>query len=262
MNFLRRHERLALFVYVFVAATVPYFFINRFNDGRVSARLGLPVDELIPYQQPWEFIYMSFQLMTFLPFVIVRDLALLHRMARAATFIWIFAYGTFLLYPVEMVRWVDPTHEGFLAWGVRLNNLADGPFNCFPSLHVSIAVLMAFTAWKADRVVGGVAVVLAFLIAVSTLTLKQHYVVDVLAAFVLSGTACAVFLGPYRERGPHVALRRRTALILPALYAVAIAGLYVAYGLGVELPPSRWTHLERVVSPAGGPATNFVTPLP
>jgi hypothetical protein len=59
-----------------------------------------------------------------------------------------------------------------------------------------------------------------------------------------------------------VALRRRTALILPVLYAVAIAGLYVAWRSGVELPPSKWTHLERNVAEAAGSGTIFVTPVP
>ena len=243
-TFYRNNERLLLFLYVFFCATVPYFFINRFNDGRPARELNTPLDALIPYQQGWEFVYMSFQLMTFLPFVIARDLDLVRRMVKAATAIWIVAYTTFLILPVQMLRWVDPTREGFVAWGVRLNNAADGPFNCFPSLHVSIAILMAFTAWKADRVVGAIALVQAFLIAVSTLTLKQHYLVDVLAAFVLSGTACHHFLGPYRERGPHVAWPRRTAAILPTLYVIAIALLYGAYQAGVPVAPSKWAHME------------------
>ncbi len=75
----------------------------------------------------------------------------------------------------------------FLDLLYRLICLADSPRNCFPSLHVSIATLIALVIWRCRRRLGVAFLCWALLIAISTLTTKQHYALDVLA-----GTALAV----------------------------------------------------------------------
>jgi membrane-associated phospholipid phosphatase len=62
----------------------------------------------------------------------------------------------------------------------------DGPANCLPSLHVSTA-LMALTAFtrrsgaSSNLLANSVATLIAVATIVSTLTFKQHYVVDLIA---------------------------------------------------------------------------------
>src|SRR6185436_14225959 len=53
--------------------------------------------------------------------------------------------------------------------------LFDVPENCFPSLHVSLAIIAA-AYWPRARWIG---IAWAIAIAVSTMTTKQHYFVDV-----------------------------------------------------------------------------------
>lgn len=63
----------------------------------------------------------------------------------------------------------------------------DLPTSCLPSMHVAGSVLAALSLWKKRRLVFGVWSFWAGAVSVSTLTVKQHYLADVVA-----GTALAV----------------------------------------------------------------------
>ena len=238
--FYRDNERFLLVLAVFLTATVPYFFINQFNQGRQAAYLMTALDAVIPFQKGWEFVYMTFQLMCFLPFTIVRDIQLLRRMWQAYGMVYGIAYASFVIFPVEMVRVPVSEVHSFLDWGVRVNLAIDAPFNCFPSLHVAIAFTSAWTVWMASRRLGALSFLHAAAIAISTLTLRQHYIADVLAALVLTSAASFWFLVPYR-RHARSAFPTRFALIIPSLYAVGIGIAYLCYAAGVPAPPeTKW----------------------
>jgi membrane-associated phospholipid phosphatase len=96
------------------------------------------------------------------------------------------AYATYLLFPVYFQR---PHLEvtSFHTWLLSIEYL-DRPYNHFPSLHVTTSWL----AVHASQVSRGSKVGLAAVatgISVSTLFVKQHYVVDVVYGFVLAWTA-------------------------------------------------------------------------
>ena len=62
-------------------------------------------------------------------------------------------------------------------WQFELTHNADGPYNCFPSLHITNCVVVALAHWRGRWrywMLGWAA-----LIAVSTLTTKQHFFYDI-----------------------------------------------------------------------------------
>jgi membrane-associated phospholipid phosphatase len=67
------------------------------------------------------------------------------------------------------------------------NNLVNDPFVCFPSMHVSLATLP--TLLLLDRIKEFNSKLLLFivliLISLSTITLKEHYFVDMIAGFAM-----------------------------------------------------------------------------
>jgi membrane-associated phospholipid phosphatase len=65
--------------------------------------------------------------------------------------------------------------------------------SCLPSMHVAGSYLAAFSLWHRRRSLFGGYVLWATAIAVSTLTTKQHYLVDVLAGLLLAAALAAVF---------------------------------------------------------------------
>lgn len=62
----------------------------------------------------------------------------------------------------------------------------DSPMNCFPSLHVSLCFLFSFGHWSESKKLFWFSIMVTILISISTLTTKQHYIVDVVAGFLLS----------------------------------------------------------------------------
>ena len=101
-----------------------------------------------------------------------------------------------LVYPVEYhlrPNLVVPT-----SWFMRL---VDGfykfdnpPLNCFPSLHVTGAFLSYFVVKKFKPSLENFLFVLAILISISTLTFKQHYILDVFAGFGVAFFLKKIFL--------------------------------------------------------------------
>ena len=90
-------------------------------------------------------------------------------------------------YPRE--SFVDPS--SISGWLVELTRMIDGANNTFPSGHVTFSWLLAFfvglTQYVKNRPwIKTVYFVWAVLITLSTLTLKQHFIVDVLSGILLA----------------------------------------------------------------------------
>jgi membrane-associated phospholipid phosphatase len=106
---------------------------------------------------------------------------------------------------------------GFFEWALSLCYWADQPSNCLPSLHVALATLGGLCCLKADRLVGGIALGLAVLIAPSTMLVKQHYFADVVTGLALAFGVYWAFVArlPAEKMEQPLALPRR----VPAIFA-------------------------------------------
>jgi len=80
--------------------------------------------------------------------------------------------------------------EAFMAWVQGI----DPPGNVFPSLHVAHTSSLALFLHHENPRLGWVVIGLALLLAVSTLTTKQHFVADVLAGFALAALTRTLLL--------------------------------------------------------------------
>ena len=124
----------------------------------------------------------------------------------------------------------------------------DPPGNVFPSLHVAHTSMLAFLLLRDRPRLGLVALVMATLLALSTLTTKQHFIADVLGGYTLAflGRAFALssigakqldqvelFAGAAVGAGPGTLARRRLlgAARAPAARAAARAPLIGALKL-------------------------------
>jgi membrane-associated phospholipid phosphatase len=70
--------------------------------------------------------------------------------------------------------------------------------DCFPSLHTAHTTVVVVFAWRFSKVAFAIYLPIAVGLYVSTMYLRMHYAVDVLAGFVTA--ALAVTLGPRLER--------------------------------------------------------------
>lgn len=93
----------------------------------------------------------------------------------------------FLLWPTAYPRPSLPADTGNISrvlYGFL--TAIDRPQNCFPSLHVAISLFAVFVLWRQNWHLGIFFLILSVLGIVSTLTLKQHYFVDVIGGFSLA----------------------------------------------------------------------------
>ncbi len=177
---------LGVLALAYVVFCVTYLPINAFTEGRATHTLFLPGEGAIPLVPGFEFAYL---LGYVLPLVVVwrqPDAARLARLAWAFGLTLAAAYATYLLYPVYLQR-PELTGHSFATRLLALEYL-DKPYNHFPSLHVALAILVALGCSDDRRMRWWLPAVVAIM-AVSTVFVKQHYVLDVLAAAVLAPLA-------------------------------------------------------------------------
>lgn len=97
----------------------------------------------------------------------------------------------FLIWPTQLARPPLP-RSGFTAAAFRLLHRADVPGNCFPSLHVALALISATVSMRAGSIWRLAAPLWAVAIVLSTLTTRQHVMLDVAGGAALAPTAWAL----------------------------------------------------------------------
>ena len=222
------------FPMVLLVSLVPFYLVIAGRAGPVNTP-ALAVDRLLPLAPAWALVYGALYVMLIvLPVLVVQQEDLIRRTVWAYLTVWTVAYIGFLLYPTVAPRPDKVPGEGFAVWGLRFLYDADPPYNCFPSIHVAHSFVSALACYRVHRVLGGIALACASLVALSTLFTKQHYVADLIAGILLAFAAYAVFLRSH-SRADVPELDRRVApalaLCLGALVSLGVACLWVAYRL-------------------------------
>jgi membrane-associated phospholipid phosphatase len=169
-----------------------YFWCQR-NPLRQVRELRLPLDDRIPFQPAWVWVYGFF----YWPGVLYTNWVL--RSSRefvylALSFLGLLAMqmACFVLFPVETPESWRALNGGrtwserFLAFVQRI----DARGNSFPSMHTSVATL---TALYLQPHLGVWAFAFPVLIGLSCLFTKQHYVVDLPAGAALGVLAHRIF---------------------------------------------------------------------
>ena len=218
---------------LFVSLLPFYLVIGELTRGQTAYAPAIAVDRLVPLQPVWMLVYGSlYVFIACLPALVVRQAALFRRAVQAYLAVMIVSYLGFLLYPTIAPRPDGVAAGGFAAWSLRGLYDIDPPHGCFPSLHVAYSFVSALTCYRVHRGVGIAAALWAAMIGVSTVFVKQHYAIDVVAGVLLAWAAYAIFLQRFpREEVGEADLRlapRRALGIIP-IYVVMVACFWVAY---------------------------------
>jgi membrane-associated phospholipid phosphatase len=173
-----------------------YFGIGHLSMARSTELLRTRLDDAIPFW-PWTSwfylpVYAAIFVMAIAGF---RRRALFNRALEAVALVmFVGALGHIFVraeYPRPILSppYPDLSHV-FMAWVQR----ADRPGNVFPSLHVAQTSTLALILCRDRPLLGRIAVVLGALLALSTLTTKQHFVADVVSGYALAFLARAYAL--------------------------------------------------------------------
>ena len=175
-------------------------------NGARTVTLETPLDGMIPFRPGWIWIYLSYYPFCFLPLAAWRR-GVLFRQAAAGFGI---QFATCLPFFALLPAWMDqPAVSGtsLSERAVRALYSVDPGFNIFPSLHVANVLLVAAVCWRLERRFGAAVWAWALLVAVSTVTVKQHYVVDVVAGAALAAGTIALVLVRWDGLWPDERLR-------------------------------------------------------
>lgn len=104
----------------------------------------------------------------------------------------------YYFYPTTVPR-PDVMGNDIFSYLVRLTYASDNPFNCFPSVHVLNALLasMYLFSYAKKAAVKYTSVIAFVLITLSTLFVKQHYVLDAVASSIIGVSMYVLFTSDY-----------------------------------------------------------------
>lgn len=212
-------------LYTLINSYSSYLYIV--NPGKVHV-LATSIDSTIRFI-PAMIVPYSWSLLLFcISFFLVQTPKQLTLLTRRLVIATILACIIFYVYPARF-SFDRPITEDWTQLGYKFLSITDKPFNQFPSLHVSYALLLGVSLWPAtDRSEAKsnkshciitisyriALVVVCALITISTVFTYQHHVLDILGGIVLAGIAF------------YMANHLRSDLVLKYL-VVAIAGFII-----------------------------------
>lgn len=167
-----------------LAATAVVLIPTYAAVGIYTARADQPmhqlltvVDQIVPFQPAWVFIYAFVFLQAVAPVAVITDSRVLTR--TVAAYFALYAVGTpiWFFYPVGVPRPPVPIVD-LWTYGIALVRYVDPPGNCMPSMHVALAVLASLVVYRHDRKAGLVLGFASALIWWSTVAIRQHYATD------------------------------------------------------------------------------------
>lgn len=185
--------RLGIALAVLAVFGISYVAANRFAARFPGETLQTWVDPLFEHDPRWVWIYYLFFPMLALPFLTAKNQRQIRNSIIRYTAGLILTLPIYILWPTRMVR---PTisGDGISAGLMRTLYSGDRPYNCFPSQHVAFSILVGMIALKRNLARGIPVMILAILISLSTLFVKQHWALDVVGGIAVAGLA---FATPY-----------------------------------------------------------------
>ena len=170
---------------------LPIININYVIAGALAKSgkdISLTLDKEIPYVSAFIFPYIYWYAFIFLGlvFILSKDRK---RYLRSLMVIYIsmcICYLFYYFYPVEISRPMI-SNNTLANKIVNIIYEVDRPFNCFPSIHVlNTYIIMRFTRIKDNKSWFIYTGLTGILIILSTLFIKQHYVLDGIAAIIIA----------------------------------------------------------------------------
>lgn len=194
--FMTKENKYPIGVVLFLLAVTLYLCSNHFHF--FPPRL-LPlswVDTVVPFLPGSVWLYISDYLFFAAVYITCKDMMNLNKYFYSFLFLQVISVVIFWSWPTTYPRDLFPLPndlDPITYFAFNTLRVADTPANCCPSLHVSGVYLSAFIFLDDQRKKFPFFFVWGTAIAVSTLTTKQHYLVDVVTGFLMALTTYWIF---------------------------------------------------------------------
>lgn len=190
------YERISLKLKIFWIFTAVGYFVFSYlcvqrlaeylAQGRNFISLQLPGEGLIPFIPAFFVAYSATYVLPFYLLIQIKSKNDFLKILRVFLILNTVHYLFFILYPVPYI--FRPTFEPvnhFLKLLFYFYQL-DLPYNNFPSIHVSFSFLCFYFSRIFVHKQAPIFFLMSIMIAFSTLLIKQHYFLDVLAGWFLA----------------------------------------------------------------------------
>jgi membrane-associated phospholipid phosphatase len=190
-NLITQKNKLFSFVIMVAISTFVYLLTN--HHHRVPA-VELPMtafDAWVPFLPNTIFIYTSDYFLFLWAYLACRDTRETNKFAYAFMSLQFVSFFIFWAWPTTFPRHLFPLPppDQMNALGYQIFSglrSIESPDSCLPSLHVSCCYLAAFQFWHQERKWFPFFFTWATLVAISTLTVKQHYLVDIVGGLAMA----------------------------------------------------------------------------
>lgn len=183
-------QKILMILSVLLIHSMVWAFVNYYNSSRPPVQLNnlsIFIDLLIPYLGWSWFIYYFGHI---------------YIVAGSSLVIWNYRRKNFnrtiLLFALMIVvggiiqlmipaKSPLPLEMGYIHKWIH-NNFFHDPYVCFPSMHVALAALPTFLLLDKYKTIAVRIIIISFLllICISTVTLKEHFIVDIVAGMLLA----------------------------------------------------------------------------
>ncbi|HLB59223.1 MAG TPA: phosphatase PAP2 family protein [Bdellovibrionota bacterium] len=190
-----------------------YILPNKIQFFKTTFLPLFSIDHAMPFL-PWTiYIYLSEYFIYFVVLYFVLDVSTFRRMVMALVITMGISGLIFVFWPTEILRPII-TGEGVTYGLFSLLHLVDSTVNCFPSQHVALVSIPPLIFWRTNKKVAIFFSLWAILVSLSTLTTKQHYLVDIFGGVGLA-LLSVLFSNWWEDRKIYLTLPTALKKILP-----------------------------------------------
>ena len=174
-----------------------YFYVGNSAQREPASSLATALDRAIPFLDWSVWIYLLGIPMALAPAFVLPSLHHFQRTAQAYALVIVVSLTCFLVFPSTSghlrmsASGLSPA--SLSGWAVQTLYSVDPPCNLFPSLHVSLCSLAAFSIAEAMPRRRFAWYTALAMVTVSITTVKQHFVVDALGGLFLAIAAESLF---------------------------------------------------------------------
>jgi membrane-associated phospholipid phosphatase len=189
---------------MFLSAALLYVLSNKFHLFPPQELPMTSWDLAVPFIPETYWIYVSEYLLFTAVYMTSSDYRNMNKYLYSFFALQTFSVLIFWLWPTTFPRHLFPIPaetDPITTFAFEALRKADSPSSCFPSLHVSSVLLSTYIFRDEQREKFKYFLLWGLLIAASTITTKQHYLMDVAGGLVLSVFFYWLFhrVIPYRD---------------------------------------------------------------
>ena len=181
---------------------VGYLGINRINEYRDHYyNVSLWFEKYIPFVPSAIIGYSLVFVLVALLFLVIDNMPDFWDMCLRFFNMSLLCFVIFLIFPVRMDLRPEVTMANdWITQLVCFYFWIDHPYNLFPSMHLSASFFAAFYCMRKGRIIGWLAMIMAVIVGVSVVLLKQHYIMDIVAGFTVAWFSSFFSLKKFKSR--------------------------------------------------------------